>query len=119
VSFRIELFVSELDASARFYERALGFQVERREPDYVGLRRGGAGLGLAPLSQLPPTGDEPGFTQERVLRGHGAGVEIVLEVDDLDAALRRVEETGHTLAEGLQPRPWGLRDFRIVDPDGY
>jgi uncharacterized glyoxalase superfamily protein PhnB len=43
----------------------------------------------------------------------------VLEVDDLDAVLRRVEETGHTLAEGLQPRPWGLRDFRIVDPDGY
>jgi hypothetical protein len=23
------------------------------------------------------------------------------------------------LAEPLTDRPWGLRDFRVVDPDGY
>jgi hypothetical protein len=61
----------------------------------------------------------PGFAHERVLRGHGGGVELVLEVDDLDAALRRVEEAGHALADGLQPRPRRRRDFPIVDPGGY
>ena len=43
----------------------------------------------------------------------------MLEVDDLDAALRRVEEAGHALADGPQPRPRGRRDFPIVDPGGY
>jgi hypothetical protein len=23
------------------------------------------------------------------------------------------------MEEDLQPRPWGLEDFRLVDPDGY
>jgi hypothetical protein len=23
------------------------------------------------------------------------------------------------MIEGLTSRPWGLRDFRLVDPDGY
>jgi len=26
---------------------------------------------------------------------------------------------GWPLDEDLQDRPWGLRDFRILDPDGY
>jgi hypothetical protein len=35
VSFRIELFVEDMDASIRCYEQALGFTLERREPDYA------------------------------------------------------------------------------------
>ena len=45
-----------------------GFHVKRREPDYVGPRRGQGRAGLAPLSHALPAGDEPGFTQERVRR---------------------------------------------------
>jgi lactoylglutathione lyase len=78
VSFRIELFVEDLDASIRFYSRGLGFRLERREPDYASLRRGDAVLGLGPVTKLPPDADGPGFTQERVIAGRGAGVEVVL-----------------------------------------
>jgi predicted enzyme related to lactoylglutathione lyase len=46
-------------------------------------------------------------------------VEIVLEVEDLDEALERVERAGVALIEHARERPWGLRDFRIADPDGY
>jgi lactoylglutathione lyase len=119
VSFRIELFVEDLDASIRFYERALGFRLERRQHDYASLRRGAALLGLGALSKLPPTGNGPGFTQERVSAGRGAGVEIVLEVDDLDAVRKQVEAARYPIAEPLQDRPWGLRDFRLLDPGGY
>ena len=119
MSFRIELFVADVDASIRFYEAALGFRVERREADYASLRRGAAVLGLAPIEKLPPRGEGPGFTQESVRAARGAGVEIVLEVDDLDAALPQAEGSGYALAKPLQGRPWGLRDFRIADPDGY
>jgi catechol 2,3-dioxygenase-like lactoylglutathione lyase family enzyme len=119
VSFRIELFVEDLDASIRFYERALGFRLERREPDYASLRRGDAVLGLGPLSKLPPAGEGPGFTLQRVSAERGAGVEVVLEVDDLNAVREQAEAAGYLVAEPLQDRPWGLRDFRLLDPDGY
>jgi len=119
--FRLELFVQDLDASIRFYEDALGFVLERREMQYASLRRGDAVLGLGDVAALPETGEGPGFTQQRLAStvGRGAGVEIVLEVPDVDAAWAAVQRVGHTVAEPPGERPWGLRDFRVTDPDGY
>jgi lactoylglutathione lyase len=117
--FRIELFVDDVDASIRFYERALGFRVVRREADYASLELGGAVLGLAPIAKLPAGGEGPGFTRVRLAGVRGAGVEIVLEVPDVDAAAKAVVKAGYRLLEPLRERPWGLRDFRVVDPDGY
>jgi uncharacterized glyoxalase superfamily protein PhnB len=47
------------------------------------------------------------------------GTELVLEVDDLDQDYARVAAAGWPLAEDLTDRPWGLRDFRLLDPSGY
>jgi lactoylglutathione lyase len=30
-----------------------------------------------------------------------------------------VRRSGYPLAAPMQDRPWGLRDFRVADPDGY
>lgn len=119
MDFRIELFVADLDASIRFYEVALGFGLDRREDDYASLRRGQAVLGLGAVSKLPLDGPGPGFTQSRVADEQGAGVEIVLEVEDLEDAYARFARAGERVAEPIRTQPWGLRDFRIVDPDGY
>lgn len=116
---RLELFVEHLDASVNFYERALGFQVARREPGYASLRRGDAELGLVPISRLPARSAGPGFSQERLAGDRGGGVEIVLEVEDLAAAVDVVARAGFELVEPARERPWGLRDFRLTDPDGY
>ncbi len=43
----------------------------------------------------------------------------MLEVDDLDEEHARVTAAGWPLAEDLTGRPWGLRDFRLLDPSGY
>jgi uncharacterized glyoxalase superfamily protein PhnB len=59
------------------------------------------------------------FGRETATLRRGLGVEIVLEVDDLDGRHDRVAASGHEILEPLQERPWGLRDFRISDPDGY
>jgi lactoylglutathione lyase len=56
---------------------------------------------------------------ERRARTVPSGVEIVLEVDDVVAAHRRVLAAGHPLEQDLTRRPWGLTDFRIHDPFGY
>ena len=41
------------------------------------------------------------------------------ELPDLAAAHRRVVDGGWPLAEDLVERPWGLTDFRVLDPAGY
>ena len=100
---RIELFVDDLDTSIGFYA-ALGFAVERREHDYASLRWGDAVIGLGPS----PSSREPGRPRLHAgapRRRGGAGVEIVLEVEDLDAALAAVRAAGHPLADPPQDRP--------------
>jgi lactoylglutathione lyase len=117
--FRLELFVEDVEVSTRFYVEALGFALERREAGYAHLRRGDAELGLAAVMRLPERGEGPGFTREQVAAAHGAGVEIVLEVADLDEAAARVARAAYSIAEAPREQPWGRRDFRLVDPDGY
>jgi catechol 2,3-dioxygenase-like lactoylglutathione lyase family enzyme len=118
---RMELFVDDLDASVAFYVDVLGFRVERRDPGYVSIRRGGVVLGLGPVAKLPEHGEGAGFTRQRLAAGKGAGVEIVLELDGVDdvIALYEHSRTRVRIAEGLERRPWGLVDFRLTDPDGY
>jgi len=109
---RIEVFPDDLDATVDFYRRVLGFTLLRDErgaaSEYVSLRLGDVRLGAArraprdAASRRPPT-----------------GVELVLEVDDLDEARARVVDSGWPLDEDLTARPWGLMDFRLLDPSGY
>ena len=72
---RLELFVDDLDTSVAFRRDVLGFTVDRRDEGYASLRRGSVVLGLGPVAKLPPTGG-PGFSQDRLACGRGAGVEI-------------------------------------------
>ena len=117
MSVRFELFVRDMDAAIAFYTGVLGFDLVREDPAYSSLRRGEAILGLGPVSKLPSKGGY--FTRDIAELRRGLGVEIVLEVDDLDAYYARVLASGHPISEPLRERPWELRDFRVVDPDGY
>ena len=114
--FRLELFVEDVAASARFYSRALGFQVERLESGYAHLRRGDAELGLADVAMLPERDPTGGFTRSSVARAHGAGVEIVLEVEDLEQAAETVRTAGYAIADQPEDWPWGLQDFASPIP---
>ena len=93
--------------------------MQRLDASYAVLTCGDVTLGLGRQVDLPEAGQGPGFTQQRLARDHGAGVEIVLETPDLDALYERVQRSGYPLAAPLRDRPWGLRDFRVADPDGY
>ncbi len=113
MTLRFEIFPADLDAVVDFYTRVLLFTVtkdQRHDPSaYVSLQRGAVRVGAArrPVpdacpARLPPT-----------------GVELVLEVDDVAAERDRVAAAGWPLEQDLQDRPWGLTDFRIIDPAGY
>ena len=112
-----ELFVQEMGVAVAVYTGAMGFDLLCEEPGYASLRRGEVILGLGPISKLPA--EDEYFT--RHISGHrrGLGVELVLEVDDLDGYHARILASEYEISEPLRERPWGLRDFRVVDPDGY
>lgn len=108
---RIELFPEDPYLVADFYARVLRFAVESTGGDdpYVSLTRGTVRIGLSGR----PVPVDP------ALRRPPVGTEIVLEVDDLDTEYAAVVESGWPIDAPLTERPWGLRDFRIVDPAGY
>lgn len=109
---RVEIFPHDLDETVRFYGTVLGFRLvrdERTAPTaYVALQRGDVRVGAARRPPSDPAGRRP-----------PTGVELVLEVDDLIACRERVREQGWPIEEDLTDRPWGLRDFRLLDPSGY
>jgi predicted enzyme related to lactoylglutathione lyase len=117
MSLRLELFVTDIERAVSFYRDALGFEIVRADPGYTSIRRGSVTLGLGPVAKLS---DSAGyFTRTRLAQERGLGIEIVLEVEDVAESLAGVEASGYPVFEPLQVRPWGLTDFRLIDPDGY
>ncbi len=109
---RIELFPADLDPLVYFYTGVLGFELVRDERDaewpYVALRRGHVHIGAARR-------DEP---LDLAHRRPPTGTEIVIEVVDVHAERDHVAARW-PLEEDLVDRPWGLTDFRVLDPAGY
>ena len=121
LGLRFELFVDDVEASVRFYGATLGLAPpETWSPDgYVPLRRGTVTIGVQHYTKLPV---EHHFRRADLAGPRGVGLEIVIEVDDVDRAytLASLEaERHHGRIEPIGDRPWGTRDFRLVDPDGY
>lgn len=94
--YMTELAVADLDASLRFYRDRLGLPVERLDAAN-GFALLHAGSRLA-LKQGTP----------------GGGTTIHLEVEGLDAELRRLGEAADAKSSGE-----GYRRAKLRDPDGY
>jgi catechol 2,3-dioxygenase-like lactoylglutathione lyase family enzyme len=112
----VELFVHDVEASIAFY-KALGFSVARRYEDYVLLRRGEIRLSLQGDSHV--VAGPHYFTPHIRDFPRGTGVEISIQVADVDAEYIRARTSGLNIVKPMQDRPWGARDFRVADPDGY
>jgi lactoylglutathione lyase len=112
----IEIFVSDVERSIGFYE-ALGFRVRRRWGDWVQLVRDESLLTLQ--GDTHAVAGPHYFTEHLARRPRGVGVEVVIEVDDVDSLYSGVDTQGIEIVKPLQERPWKARDFRVADPDGY
>lgn len=102
------LRVKDARAGAAFYEKALGFQIdwehrfEEGFPLYAQVSLGQLTLHLSE--------HEGGGTQS---------ADLFLRVSDVDAAHRRMTESGITPESEPTDQPYGLRDFAVVDLDGH
>lgn len=94
----VELPVADAEASASFYEAALGWSLTRFAPTYAGTMGAHSDLGLdaAPTISAPLPN---------------------IETDDLEAMLVQVEAAGGKIVQPIFAFPGGRR-FHFADPDG-
>jgi lactoylglutathione lyase len=116
----VELHVPDLRAAKAFY-RKFKFAVVREETadagdGYVVMRRGASLLFF--WGGTKAVRDHEYFRRFRGPRKRGYGVELVIPVDDLDAAYRAAVAAKSAVA-APRLRAWGARDFRAVDPFGF
>ncbi len=109
-----ELFVRDLAVSIRFYGEALGFGVVREDPGFAVLSLGAARLQLV----VPDTSES--VTAGWLASGpRGVGINVRIIVDDVDALFARARSRGVRIARELGDRFYALRDFTLIDPDGF
>ncbi len=96
-------YVADVDAAERYYIELLRFTSAFRYGTYVGLRIGSCELHIT----------DPG--EPRQVPGKGAAYLICDEVDDYFHSLRDV---GARLKNYPEDRPYGMRDFAVLDLDG-
>jgi uncharacterized glyoxalase superfamily protein PhnB len=106
--------VNDIQQSLAFYRDVLGFTVKERWEEDGALH--GVELVAGSVSFWLGQDDwKKGRDREK-----GQGFRMYCGTSqDIDALARRVVERGGTLAEEPTDRPWGGRDFAVVDPDGF
>ena len=100
----VEVFVRDIRRATDFY-RSLGFELVRDDGTFVELTWDGHRFFLEERSDLPshPTPQ--------------ANVRVL--VADVDAWWERAEQIGAEVFRPIGDRSYGLRDFTILDPDGF
>jgi catechol 2,3-dioxygenase-like lactoylglutathione lyase family enzyme len=101
----VEITVQDLDRSLALYT-ALGFKLERRDGGFAALRWEDRRLFLDQRSNLPSLSG-PARGNVRILTG------------DVDAVRAVAQTLGLPVERSIADRFYGLRDFTVLDPDGF
>lgn len=116
----IELHVPCFEAAKDFYSR-FGFSVVREDPPSG--KKGYLIMDLDGNRLCFWGGNSEIYNQSFFKRfpkdaPRGLGVEIVLQVPNVDEAYTKVKDILNIVSP-IKAQPWGLRDFRLVDPFGF
>jgi len=101
----VELLVRDLGRSLDYY-RALGFVVLRQEKTFAVVAWEEHRLFLDRRDDLPAPSAVPAMN-----------VRVMLP--DVDRVWARANELGLRIVAPIENRYYGLRDFTVVDPDGF
>ena len=112
------LVVSDIDRSTAFYRDVLGLPVFATVPPdappfvFVWLQQGDVNIFL---NDRKTVGDIDPHLAARPL---GGAFTIYIRVTGVDAIWERVKDRAK-IAEAINTKPYGMREFAIEDPDGY
>lgn len=112
-----EFFVPSVTDAITFYTETFGFALQRREPS-AGDQASFAILRLGEAMIM--------FMHEAFYAGprsdldyRGAGLDIRIMVDDVDAVYARARSAGLSILHEIGDRDYGLRDFIARDLNGF
>ena len=105
------LYVEDLEASVGFYRDVVGLEYTFTDAGYAEFEAGGVRFGLYERRRAE-------WLTGRAV-SPGAGGEIVVMVDDVDAWAERLAGLGVPVLSGPADRPWGHRTVHVADPDGF
>jgi len=113
-TFSISLTVKDLGKSLTWYHDVLGFTINRRMEREGILRSVVLTAGNARISINQDDGAK-GWDR---IKGLGFSLNLITE-QDIDKTANRIKELGGVLDTEPADMPWGVRLFRLKDPDGY
>jgi Uncharacterized protein conserved in bacteria len=113
-AFSISLTVKDLAASLAWYHDVLGFPIDRKIEREGKLRSVALKAGNARISINQDDGAK-GWDR---IKGQGFSLNITTE-QNIDKIANRIKELGGILDAEPADMTWGVRLFRLKDPDGY
>lgn len=108
----LSLNVADVDASAAWVQRHLGFTVAMAADGFCSLAHPDAGFNLIYLRTGLPT------FRPAAQAGAASGVLVVFTVDDIDAEYARLIAQNVEIVTPIETEPWGERFFQMADPNG-
>jgi uncharacterized glyoxalase superfamily protein PhnB len=108
--------VQDVERSLTFYRDQLGLEQDLNLTDETGalfLASVEVGDTVIMLTRAP---------QGAPRDSHWSGVGLTLLFDrgvDIDTLQERLQAAGAVVCSPIGDRPWGHRDFTVLDPDGY
>jgi catechol 2,3-dioxygenase-like lactoylglutathione lyase family enzyme len=108
ISSTFVLAVNDIEASRRFYREKLGFEETRRVEGWSFLRRGACHLRIGDCPDAQPMSRHPDHSWF-----------AYLHVNDAEGLYREWVSKQVEIWHALADKPWGMREFAIVTPDGH
>jgi len=110
------IYVSDIEASIKFYTEILGFNVieyypDNRNPSWVAIQIGEQRFAMGNMFK--------NINHKYHRNGiNGSGVYFYIIVDNIEEVYQRLKSSVYII-EKLEKKPWGNTEFAINDPDGY
>lgn len=111
--------VTDMERSLHFYRDALGFAVSQTVPDkapfiFAWMKRDEANLFLN--QQMP---SQPGQPDPLAGRGVGGTLSMYMVLEGIEELVKVVQQAGVKPAIPLHKEFYGMKEFAVLDPDGY
>jgi uncharacterized glyoxalase superfamily protein PhnB len=109
----ISLSVEDVERSASFVERHLGFERVMSTEGFVHLRRQDVGFDLSYLAR-----DFKAFEPKRLAGQPGDGLLVVFVIDTIDDVHKQMQAEGVEIVTAIATEEWGERFFQAADANG-
>jgi uncharacterized glyoxalase superfamily protein PhnB len=113
-ALQASLTVKDLQTSLSWYQRVVGFTIDKKYEREGKLRAVALKAGKVRIL----IGQDDGAKGLERAKGEGFSL-MITTAQNVDELAQRVQDSGGTLESAPVDTPWGARVFRLRDPDGF